>query len=166
MAITIATVEVGGTGAANAAAALVNLGAAPTAAYVQANTAYNQANTSYNQANTAYAQANTAYGQANLAYNAANNAFPTINIVTNTAITAIRANHYILKNTNATTVTLPASPNVGDLVWITVANGLLTNNIARNGSNIQGAAEDLTVNVANAALQLRYAESSLGWIFS
>ena len=55
----VVSVDVGGTGASNAAAALLNLGAAPTAAYGQANTAYNQANTAYNQANAAFAAANT-----------------------------------------------------------------------------------------------------------
>jgi len=159
MAITIATVEVGGTGAADAANARVNLGTAPTEAYDQANTARSQANTARDQANVAYAQANSAY-------DAANNAFPTINIVSTTAVTAIRSNHYILKNNNSTTVTLPATPNVGDLVWITVANGLLTNNVGRNGNRIQSLEEDLTINLPNVAIQLRYADLSLGWIFS
>ena len=159
MAVTVATVEVGGTGSTDAAGARANLGAAPTAAYDQANNARSQAN-------TAYAQANVAYAQANTALDAANNAFPTINIVNTTAVTAVRSNHYILKNTNPTTVTLPATPNVGDLVWITVANGLLTNNVGRNGNRIQSLQEDLTINLPNVAIQLRYADSSLGWIFS
>lgn len=152
MAVTVATIEVGGTGSTHAAGARLNLGAAPTEAYQQANIAYNQANVAFNQAN--------------VALDAANNAFPTINIVTTAAVTAIRANHYILKNTSATTVTLPASPNVGDLVWITVANGLANNNVARNGSKIQSLDEDLTLNLPNVAIQLRYSDSSLGWIFS
>lgn len=138
MAVTVATVEVGGTGATHALGARTNLGAAPI----------------------------EAYEQANAAYNAANNAFPTINVVTTTAVTAIKANHYILKNANPTTVTLPATPNVGDLVWITVANGLITNNVARNGSRIQSLEENLTLNLPNVAIQMRYADSSLGWIFS
>ena len=79
MPITVATIDVGGTGANSAASALTNLGAAPTAAYAQANTAYSQANSAYGQANTAYGQANTAYGQANLAYTQANSAFSAAN---------------------------------------------------------------------------------------
>jgi hypothetical protein len=145
MALTVATIEVGGTGATHAVGARENLGAAPTAAYEQANLAFNQANS---------------------AFTAANNAFPTINIVNTTAVTAVRANHYILKNASPTTVTLPATPNVGDLVWITVANGLITNNVARNGNRIQSLTEDLTLNLPNVAIQMRYADSSLGWIFS
>lgn len=53
MPTTVVTLEVGGTGANNATQARVNLGAAPTAAYVQANAAYSQANAAYNAANTA-----------------------------------------------------------------------------------------------------------------
>ena len=61
----IVTTDMGGTGANTAAGALTNLGAAPTAAYAQANTARDQANTAYGQSNTAYAQANAAYTAAN-----------------------------------------------------------------------------------------------------
>jgi hypothetical protein len=41
----VVSVAQGGTGANTSAAALTALGAAPTAAYVQANNAYSQANT-------------------------------------------------------------------------------------------------------------------------
>jgi hypothetical protein len=91
-------VRYGGTGANTASQARTNLGAAPLAAYDQANNAYAQANLAYAQANnarsdsnttfatinstfgtintnitTANTQANNAYAQANLAYAAANN---------------------------------------------------------------------------------------------
>lgn len=52
MPATVATIDVGGTAANNAVAALTNLGAANVAAYAQANTAYAQANAAYAQANT------------------------------------------------------------------------------------------------------------------
>ncbi|NBP01402.1 MAG: hypothetical protein EBU90_14920 [Proteobacteria bacterium] len=67
MATTVATIDVGGTGASDVPTALSNLGAANVAAYAQANTAYSQANSGYTQANTAYAQANAAYTKANTA---------------------------------------------------------------------------------------------------
>lgn len=53
MPATVVTIEVGGTGANNAQQALTNLGAAPTAAFTQANSAYAQANAAFQQANTA-----------------------------------------------------------------------------------------------------------------
>ena len=44
MSTTVATVDVGGTGANTAADALISLGAAPVAAYAAANAAYSAAN--------------------------------------------------------------------------------------------------------------------------
>jgi hypothetical protein len=48
----VVSVAQGGTGANTSTAALTALGAAPAAAYTQANTAYSQANAAYAQANT------------------------------------------------------------------------------------------------------------------
>lgn len=91
---------------------------------------------------------------------------PTMNIVTGTTQAAVTANQYVLTNVAATTVTLPASPAAGATVYVTVANGLTTNVVARNGSNIQSLAEDLTLNSANAAVQLRYADATRGWVLT
>lgn len=90
---------------------------------------------------------------------------PTLNVVTGTTQAAVANNHYVLTNVAATTVTLPATPAAGDVVWITVGNGLTTNVVARNGSNIQSLAEDLTLNAAYAAVQMRYINSTIGWTF-
>lgn len=49
----IVSLDMGGTSANTAAAALTNLGAAPNTAYVQANNAYAQANSAYTKANNA-----------------------------------------------------------------------------------------------------------------
>lgn len=92
-------------------------------------------------------------------------AVPTLNVVTGTTQAALVSNHYVLTNVAATTVTLPASPTAGDIVWITVGNGLTTNVVARNGNNIQSLAEDLTLNTAYAAIQMRYINSTIGWTF-
>jgi hypothetical protein len=90
---------------------------------------------------------------------------PTLNVVTGTTQAAATSNHYVLTNVAATTLTLPATPSAGDLVWVTVGNGLTTNVVARNGSNIQSLAEDLTLNSAYAAVQMRYINSTIGWTF-
>lgn len=50
MSTTIVTIDVGGTGANTAAGALIALGAAPAAAYAQANSAYDKANTAASSA--------------------------------------------------------------------------------------------------------------------
>jgi hypothetical protein len=64
------------------------------------------------------------------------------------------------------TVTLPASPTISDTIYVTVANGLVTNVVARNGKNIQGLAEDLTLNSAYASAQLRYSDATEGWVLA
>jgi hypothetical protein len=89
---------------------------------------------------------------------------PTMSIVTGTTQSAAAGTHYILTNGSATTVTLPASPTAGDLIWITVANGLTTNVVARNGKPIQGIAEDMTLNSAYASAQMRFVDNTEGWV--
>lgn len=93
-----------------------------------------------------------------------NGASLTLNVVSGTTQTAAANNHYVLTNVAATTITLPASPNAGDIIWVTVANGLTTNTIARNGNNIMSLAQDMTLNGSNIAVQLRYINSTIGWI--
>jgi hypothetical protein len=91
-------------------------------------------------------------------------AVPTMSIVTGTTQSAAAGTHYILTNASATTVTLPGSPTAGDLVWITVANGLTTNVVARKGKPIQGIAEDMTLNAPYASAQLRFVDNTEGWV--
>ena len=60
------------------------------------------------------------------------------------------------------TLTLPASPSTGDNVSIFV--GAFTDTvIGRNGSNIMGLAEDLTINSQNIGIKLVYVDASNGW---
>lgn len=79
------------------------------------------------------------------------------------AIAATAGQHIVCTNAGAVTVTLPASPTAGQTVWVTVGNGRTDNVIARNGQNIMGLAEDMTVDNPNATVQLRYINSTLGW---
>jgi hypothetical protein len=65
-------------------------------------------------------------------------------------------------DTATQTLTLPASPSVGDNVRILVGNFTDTV-VARNGSNIMGLAEDLTIDVANMGLTFIYTDASNGW---
>ena len=65
------------------------------------------------------------------------------------------------------TATLPSSPTLGDFVsFIDYAGTFDTNNltIARNGKNIQGVAEDLTVSVERAGLTLVFTDNTQGWL--
>lgn len=64
------------------------------------------------------------------------------------------------------TLTLPAGPNVGNIIEIVDAAGTSgTNNftIARNGELIQGLAENITFNANGAAIKLVYSGATYGW---
>lgn len=64
------------------------------------------------------------------------------------------------------TVTLPATPAVGDAVMIMDgANSFGTNSltVGRNGENIQGIASDYTINTNNAWLEFVYCGATFGW---
>jgi len=90
---------------------------------------------------------------------------PTLSVTSSTSFTAAANTHYVLVG-GATTVTLPASPAAGAVVWITVGNGRTDNVIARNGQNINSLAENMTIDNAYAGIQLRYADATRGWIFT
>jgi hypothetical protein len=91
---------------------------------------------------------------------------PPVTVTSATAISAVASNHYVLTATSTATVTLPASPTISDTIYVTVANGLTTNVVARNTKNIQGLAEDLTLNAPYASVQLRYTDATEGWVFA
>jgi hypothetical protein len=66
----------------------------------------------------------------------------------------------------AWTLTLPATPSNGDTITVLDYAGTFdTNNltIARNGSNIESLAEDMTCEVEDASFTLVYVGSTVGW---
>ena len=88
---------------------------------------------------------------------------------TTTAYTAVNGDQIFVDTSSAAvTVTLPASPSVGNEVHfidskINFASNNLT--IGRNGSNINGSAANLTVNTNAESFTLVYANSAKGWIY-
>jgi hypothetical protein len=88
---------------------------------------------------------------------------PTLVVVSGTTQTGVKSVHYEMTNAAACTFTLPLSPAVGDWVWIGFTNARVDNVIARNGQNIMGLAEDMTVNWPYAGLILRYISAGFGW---
>jgi hypothetical protein len=68
----------------------------------------------------------------------------------------------------AVTITLPASPAIGNEVhFIDSGNAFASNNltIGRNSSNILGAASNLVVSANSAAFTLVYVNATRGWIY-
>lgn len=89
---------------------------------------------------------------------------PSIVIVSGTTQLAAAGFQYVLTNTGASTVvTLPPAPLDGDIIWITNVTSRTDSVIARNGEILQGVAEDMTINVANVNIQLRFINSTIGW---
>jgi len=69
----------------------------------------------------------------------------------------------------AFTITLPASPIVGDQIqFIDVTSNFGTANltIARNGQLINGAADNLTADVNGALITLLYTGTTYGWVIT
>jgi hypothetical protein len=84
------------------------------------------------------------------------------------SFTAVSGNGYFVNTTSgAITVTMPASPNAGDIVSVKdYANTWDTNNVtlARNGSNIGGVAVDATLSTEGLAVTLVYVDATKGWL--
>ena len=88
--------------------------------------------------------------------------------VVTSSLTVVSKNGYFVDTSGgAITATLPSSPTLGDFISFIDYNGTFdTNNltIARNGKNIQGVAEDLTVSVERAGLTLVFTDNTQGWL--
>jgi len=85
-------------------------------------------------------------------------------VVTATSITAT-ANTHVYVSAATQTITLPASPTIGQRVLITVGNFTDTV-IGRNGSNIMSSASDFTMNAAYLSIQFIYTDATQGWVMS
>jgi hypothetical protein len=89
------------------------------------------------------------------------------NEVSSTYNAAASSKLFVDTSLGSVQVNLPASPSMGDEVYIVDASGTSgTNNIivARNGSNIAGTAENLTIDVDGSSMILAYYNVNRGWI--
>jgi len=84
--------------------------------------------------------------------------------------TAVSGEGYFVNTTSgAITVTLPASPSAGAIVAIKDYAGTFASNnltIARNSSNIQGAANNSLIETNRASIVLVFADSTKGWLYT
>lgn len=90
--------------------------------------------------------------------------------VQTTGFTAVAARAYPCNTTSAAfTVTLPASPSVGDQVLLLdYAGTFATNNLTvnPNSNKIQSQTSNVIINGNNEALTLTYIDSTSGWLVS
>lgn len=85
-------------------------------------------------------------------------------VVTATSITAT-VNTHVYVSAATKTITLPASPAIGQRVLITVGN--FTDTVmGRNGSNIMSSATDFTMDAAYLSIQFIYTDATQGWVMS
>ena len=83
-------------------------------------------------------------------------------LIKTAAYTMLSGDQIIVNKTSALTMTLPASPSVGDVV-IVKATGGGTVTIGRNSQKINSVAADGTLNNGNST-QLVYVDSTIGWL--
>ena len=98
----------------------------------------------------------------------ANGGMLALQSVQTASFTAVSGNAYAVNTTSAAiTVTLPASPSVGNIVQITDYAGMFSTNactVARNGSNINGTTNNSILSVARESVSLVYVDATQGWI--
>ena len=93
----------------------------------------------------------------------------TITSSTITAYTAVAGDQLFVDTTQTTvTVTLPASPAIGDEVVIIDARGTFANNavaVNRNSQPINSGTNNLSLNTNGQAITLVYIDSTRGWAY-
>ena len=93
-------------------------------------------------------------------------AFKSAGTAVSSNITLLSGYKYYVDTTSARTLTLPASPSLGDeIVIYDASNSALTNNITvlPNGNKVQGSIQTLIVDSNAAVAYLAYTGSTYGW---
>jgi hypothetical protein len=102
----------------------------------------------------------TVFGNLNVSGEAQLNRVAITTTATNITMQAGRTYPYY----SSITLTLPTSPTAGDKVEIINRSNTSTAVVARNGSNIMGLAEDMTIDLPDVGFTLIYANVADGWI--
>ena len=96
-------------------------------------------------------------------------AFDWQSVVTSNTTMVSGRGYFVNTTSGEITMTLPASPSAGDYVAIKdYAATFQTNSctIARNGSNIQGVANNSEIDTTRASVVLVYADATKGWLYT
>jgi hypothetical protein len=91
---------------------------------------------------------------------------PIASPVVKTASYSASNNDIVIAGAGSITITLPASPSIGDSVTVKDGTGdAATTNwtVARNGSNITSSASDLIIDTNWIELRMTYINSTIGW---
>lgn len=79
-----------------------------------------------------------------------------------TASIGNRTVYYVTSDSQ--TITLPGSPSSGNEVVIINGGNFTATTVARNGSNIMGLAENMTLDKAYAAMTFIFIDATRGWV--
>jgi hypothetical protein len=107
----------------------------------------------------------TTFGGAVVSGSGSGTAF-TWNIASSNATMTANNGYFVDTSAGPKTMTLPASPTLGDTIRINdLAGSFSTNNltVARNGNKIQGIAQDLLVDTDQTSFGLVFSNSTYGW---
>ena len=85
-------------------------------------------------------------------------------VVTAMSLTAT-VNTHVYVSAATQTITLPASPTIGQRVLITVGNFTDTV-VGRNGSNIMSSGTDFTMDAAYLSIQFIFTDAVQGWVMA
>jgi hypothetical protein len=91
-------------------------------------------------------------------------AMPSTSVSNNIALAAF--NKYFVNTSVARTLTLPASPSVGDEIYIFDASGTAATyniTVSRNSNYINGADSNLIIDLNGGAASLVYTGATYGW---
>src|SRR6056300_1313948 len=78
--------------------------------------------------------------------------------------TGVSGKGYFIDTSGGThTLNLPASPNIGDVVKVSLITAGNELTIGRNGNNINGSTSDIVSSSDGDAFELVYANASEGW---
>jgi hypothetical protein len=80
--------------------------------------------------------------------------------------TSAQASYLYVLTAGNITLTLPSSPESGNYVGVSNRSNTVTCIVDRNGSNIMGLAENMTLDVVDAGFTLYYVDSTQGWIIT
>src|SRR5210317_405613 len=107
-------------------------------------------------------------GAGNLSFADASGGGTSWQTVKTSNFTAVAGEGYFINTTSGViTMTLPASPSIGDEVSVIDYAGTFDSNnltVGRNSENIQGSAADLTVATERAGFTLVYTDGTQGWL--
>lgn len=88
-------------------------------------------------------------------------------VVTSSTVAVSNRTYWVNTSGGVVTLTLPATPVIGDFIKVTDLAGTFATNrcvLARNGQNIMRIADDMDITTNGASIRLVYYDTARGWL--